>query len=88
MMEKFEVIKLLSEESRFYIFMKLLEFEGLCISELEGLLGLKQANLSKHMKKFKDLDIVEFSRSKNMIKYKIRDSFLSENIDLIKYLMM
>ena len=87
-MEKLEIIKLLSEESRYIIFTKLLEFEGLCISELEGLTGLKQANLSKHMKRFKDLDIVEFSRSKNMIKYKIKDSFLSKNIDLIKYLMM
>ena len=87
-MEKLDVIKLLSEESRFDIFMKLIEFEGLCISELEALLGLKQANLSKHMKKFKNMNIVESSRSKNMIKYKIKDSFLSENIDLIKYLMM
>jgi ArsR family transcriptional regulator len=87
-MEKIEVIKLLSEESRYNIFVKLLEFEGLCISELEGLVGLKQANLSKHMKRFKDLDIVESARTKNMIKYNIKDSFLSENIDLIKYLMM
>lgn len=87
-MEKIEILKLLSEESRLNIFVKLLEFEGLCISELEGLLGLKQANLSKHMKKFKDLDIVESTRAKNMIKYKIKESFLSENIDLIKYLMM
>ena len=87
-MEKLDVLKLLSDESRYNIFTKLLEFEGLCISELEGLLGLKQANLSKHMKKFKDLNIVESERSKNMIKYKIKSSFLSENIDLIKYLMM
>ena len=87
-MEKLDVLKLLSDESRFNIFVKLLEFEGLCISELEGLLGLKQANLSKHMRKFKDLGIVESNRSKNMIKYKIKSSFLSENLDLIKYLMM
>lgn len=87
-MEKLDVIKLLSDESRFNIFVKLLEFEGLCISELEVLLGLKQANLSKHMRKFKDLEIVESSRTKNMIKYKVKSSFLSENIDLIKYLMM
>ena len=87
-MEKLDILKLLSDESRYNIFVKLLEFEGLCISELEGLLGLKQANLSKHMKKFKDLDIVESERSKNMIKYRIKSSFLSDNIDLIKYLMM
>lgn len=87
-MEKLNVLKLLSDESRYNIFIKMLEFEGLCVSELEGLLGLKQANISKHLKKFKDLDIVESNRTKNMIKYRIKDSFLSENLDLIKYLMM
>ena len=87
-MEKLDVLKLLSDESRYGIFTRMLEFEGLCISELESLLGLKQANLAKQMKKFKDLDSVESTRTKNMVKYKIKDSFLSENIDLIKYLMM
>jgi ArsR family transcriptional regulator len=68
--------------------MKLLEYEGLCVSEIEGLLGLKQANTSKHISKFRELGILESTRTKNMIKYKIKESFVSENIDLIKYLMI
>jgi len=87
-MEKYSIIKLLSDQNRYNIFIKLLEYDGLCISEIEGLLGLKQANVSKHMRQFKELGIVDFERQKNMIKYKVKDSFLNDNIDLIKYLMM
>lgn len=87
-MEKQLIIKLLSDQNRYNIFIKLLEFDGLCISEIEGLLGLKQANVSKHMRQFKELEIVEYERQKNMIKYRVKDTFLNEHIDLIKYLMM
>jgi ArsR family transcriptional regulator len=87
-MEKFEIIKLLSDQNRFNIFMKLMEFDGLCVSELESILGLKQANVSKHIKKLKDNDVLYSSRNKNMIRYRIKDSFLNENMDLIRYLMI
>lgn len=86
-MEKFDVIKLLSDENRFNIFMKLLEYESLCVGEIEQLVGLKQSNASKHIRKFKDFDILDSTREKNMIRYKIRESFLSENMSLIKYLI-
>lgn len=87
-MDKFKVIKLLSDENRFNIFMKLLEYEGLCVCEIEELLGIKQANTSKHLKKFKDLSMVSARRIKNMIKYSIEEEFIEENMDLIKYLML
>jgi len=86
-MDKFRVVKLLSDDNRFNIFMKLLEYDELCVCEIEGLLGIKQANTSKHLKKFKDLDIVSARRIKNMIKYSIKEDFLNENMELIKYLM-
>ncbi len=57
-MNKFLVLKLLADENRFNIFMKLLEYDELCVCEIEGLLGIKQANTSKHLKKFKDLDMI------------------------------
>ena len=87
-MDKFLVVKLLSEENRFNIFMKLLEYDELCVCEIEGLLGIKQANTSKHLKRFKDLDIISSRRIKNMIKYSIKEEFLNENEDLIRYLMV
>lgn len=87
-MNKFMVLKLLADENRFNIFNKLLEYDELCVCEIEELLGIKQANTSKHLKKFKDLNIVSARRIKNMIKYSIKEDFLDENMDLIKYLMI
>ncbi len=87
-MNKYHIIKLLSDQNRFNIFIKLMEFDGLCVSELESILGLRQANVSKHLSKFKALGILDYERNKNMIKYRIKDDFLNENVDLIKYLMM
>jgi len=87
-MKNYLVIKLLAEENRFNIFMKLLEYGELCVSELESLLGIKQANTSKHLSKFKELDILSSKREGNLIKYSIKEEFLSENMDLIKYLMI
>lgn len=85
-MDKFNTIKLLSDETRFNIFMKLMEFDNLCVSEIESLLGIKQANTSKHLKKFKEFGIVESIRIGNMIRYNIKESFQDENVDLIRYL--
>jgi len=87
-MDKFNIIRLLSDQNRFNIFMKLMEFDGLCVGELESLLGLKQANVSKHLRKMKDYDMLVHTRKKNMIVYRIKDSFLNEHMDLIRYLMM
>ena len=87
-MDKFSVLKLLSDTSRFNIFMKLLEYDELSVCEMEELVGIKQSNTSKHLKKFKDFDVVSSRREKNMIKYSIKEDFLNENADLIKYLMM
>ena len=87
-MDKLMIVKLLSDQNRFNIFMKLLEYDELCVCEIEDLLGIKQANTSKHLKKFKDLNIITSRRNKNMIKYSIKEEFLNENEDLIKYLII
>jgi len=87
-MDKFMIIKLLSDQNRFNIFMKLLEYDELCVCEIEDLLGIKQANTSKHLKKFKDLNIITSRRMKNMIKYSIKEEFLNDNETLIQYLVI
>lgn len=87
-MDKLKILKLLSDESRFNIFMKLLEYDELYVSEIEELLGIKQSNTSKHLKLLKEYNIVTFMREKNMIKYRIDEDFLNENTDLIRYLLI
>jgi len=87
-MEKFDVIKLLSDETRFSIFKTLIDFDQLCVSEIENLLGTKQANTSKHLKKLKDFNVVESTRDKNIIYYRVNQDFVRENEDLIRYLLV
>lgn len=87
-MDKFMTIKMLSDETRFKIFTKLLDYDRLCVSELEGLLGIKQANTSKHLKKLKENEIVESVREKNIIYYNIRQDFMKENEILVHYLLL
>jgi ArsR family transcriptional regulator len=82
-MDKFYIIKLLADENRFNIFMKLLEYGELCVCEIEELLRIKQANTSKHLSKFKKMDILS-----SKIKYSIKEAFLNEIVDLIMYLMI
>jgi ArsR family transcriptional regulator len=87
-MDKFYIIKLLADENRFNIFMKLLEYGELCVCEIEELLRIKQANTSKHLSKFKKMDILSSKREGNLIKYSIKEAFLNEIVDLIMYLMI
>lgn len=86
-MEKIEVIKLLSDSNRYNIFIKLLEYDELCICELEELLSIKQANASKHLKKFKNLGILDSTRDKNLIKYSLKKKFINDNSELVRYLV-
>ena len=87
-MEKFDVIKLLADETRFSIFKLLLDFDRLCVSEIENLLGIKQANTSKHLRKLKDFGVVDSTREKNIIYYNVREQFLHDNEELIRYLLV
>lgn len=87
-MDKFTTIKMLSDETRFNIFSKLLDYDRLCVSEIEGLLGIKQANTSKHLKKLKENNVVESNRESNTIYYNIREDFMNDNEILIRYLLL
>lgn len=87
-MDKYELIKLLSDRNRFDIFIKLLEYDELCVSEIIEILDIKQANASKHIKKFKELDILDSTRNGSIIKYKIKSDFIDEITDLITFLVI
>lgn len=88
MTDKFVMVKLLSDQTRFQILSSLLDFDQLCVSEIENLLGIKQANTSKHLKKMKELGVVESNRSGNIVYYKVTESFLHDHEGLIRYLLV
>ena len=85
---KFDMIKLLSDQTRFQILSSLLNFDQLCVSEIEQLLGIKQANTSKHLKKMKEFGVVKTNRVGNTIYYHLTESFLHDHEGLIRYLLV
>jgi len=86
--DKFTIIKLLSDQTRFSIFRTLLDFDRLCVSEIENLLGTKQANTSKHLKKLKENSVIESTREGSIVYYNVSQQFLSNHEDLIRYLLL
>lgn len=87
-MDKFDTMRLLSDQTRFSIFKTLLDFDRLCVSEIENLLGTKQANTSKHLKKLKENGVIESNREGSVVYYNVSQLFLSDNEDLIRYLLL
>lgn len=87
MPDRFDVIRLLADPTRFQILSYLLDFDQLCVSELEQLLGTKQANTSRHLKKLKEARVLTSHRVAHSIYYRIDPSFLREHEALIRYLL-
>jgi ArsR family transcriptional regulator len=85
---KFEILRLISDSARFHILTTLLDYSELNVSELEQLLGMKQSNTSKHLKKMKDAGILESRRDKNIVYYRISNNFMIFHEKLIQYLIL
>ncbi|QVK18321.1 winged helix-turn-helix transcriptional regulator [Mycoplasmatota bacterium] len=84
-MNEVEIFKLLSDENRFKIFTLLL-FVELCICDLEKFLNMKQANVSKHMMKFKKLNIVNTRKEAQWVYYCLSEEFIKKNYHLINFI--
>lgn len=82
---KIDLFKLLSCKTRFDIMNMLIVNEHVCVCHLEGCLGLSQANASKHMRVFRDLDVVVTEKIGKSVYYKLSDQFKQEHHKLIEY---
>ncbi len=71
------VMKAVSDPNRVRV-LKLLQGNELCVCEIQGLLGLAQSTVSKHMKLLEDAGLVERERQGTWIIYKLADG--SESI--------
>ncbi len=85
---KYEIIKLISDSTRFNILTILLDYNELNVSEIEQLLGMKQSNTSKHLKKMKNAGILLSRREHNSVYYRISDKFMNYHEKLIQYLLL
>lgn len=85
-MIKIELFKLLSCKTRFDIMNMLINNEHICICHLESKLGLSQANASKHMRIFRELDIVETEKLGKSVFYQLTPEFKKDHELLLKYI--
>lgn len=65
-----QVIKAFSDRNRLRI-IKLLEHRKLCVCEIAYVLSIKEASVSRHMKKMKAAGIVESSKDGHWVHYYI-----------------
>jgi len=84
-MQESDLFKLIGEPNRYQIFMMLM-IDQFCVCDIERFLNLKQANVSKHLKYFKDLALLDFEKDEKWIYYRLSSAFLEEHALLIKYL--
>lgn len=65
-----DLFKLLSDSTRLRVLMLLRE-APLCVSQMQAILGLPQSNLSKHLAKLRDAQLVETQQDGKYIKYQL-----------------
>ncbi|HBE80785.1 MAG TPA: ArsR family transcriptional regulator [Firmicutes bacterium] len=76
-MELVKVIKALGDENRVRI-LNLLRKRNMCVCELESVLNVTQSNVSRHLLKLKEADIIDFEKQGQFVFYKINDPILKE----------
>ncbi len=67
-----KVMKALSDPNRVKI-LKLLQRKNLCVCELQGLLGISQPTVSKHLKVLEEAGLVYFIKNGLWVDYYIAD---------------
>lgn len=82
-----DLFKALSDENRLRI-LNLLFCKEMCVCELEGILSMTQSNVSRHLIKLKNADIVVSKKSSQWAYYELSNEFVNENRLLIEDLKM
>lgn len=69
-MNLFKLLKAISDENRLRI-LNLLRVKELCVCEIESVLGMTQSNVSRHLIKLKDAEIIESEKNGQFVFYRI-----------------
>jgi ArsR family transcriptional regulator len=75
--ELVKVLKALGDENRVRI-LNLLRKRNMCVCELESVLNVTQSNVSRHLLKLKEADIIDFEKQGQFVFYKINDPILEQ----------
>ena len=80
------LFKSLGDENRLRI-INLLRKEELCVCEIEAILCTTQSNVSRHLTKLKNEEMVIFEKKSQWIYYQINPKFITNNKLLYEYLI-
>ena len=69
-MELVKVLKALADDNRVRI-LNLLRKRSMCVCELESVLNINQSNVSRHLLKLKEAEIIDFEKQGQFVFYKI-----------------
>lgn len=76
-MELVKVLKALGDENRVRI-LNLLRKKNMCVCELESVLNVTQSNVSRHLLKLREANIIDFEKQGQFVFYKINDPILEK----------
>lgn len=82
-----DLLKALSHPKRLEV-VHLLRDQSLCVSDIQEMLGLSQANLSQHLQVLRDAKILETERDGHKIFYKISDLKVVKACDLLRQVLV
>lgn len=80
-----EIFKALSDENRLRI-VNLLMHKELCVCELEAVLEMSQSNVSRHLIKLKQAQIVTSKKDSQWVYYSINPKFIENNNHLYAHI--
>ena len=76
MMKKIiKILKALSDENRLRIICLIFQNSGLCVCEIQEIIGLSQPTISFNLKKLEDAELINHSKSALWVNYSIKLSF-------------
>ncbi|HEX3011017.1 MAG TPA: metalloregulator ArsR/SmtB family transcription factor [Syntrophomonadaceae bacterium] len=79
------ILKALGDENRLRI-LNLLRNEQLCVGDLETILGMTQSNVSRHLAKLKNSDMITQRKKAQWVFYQINQSLIRRHPILLEFL--
>jgi ArsR family transcriptional regulator len=86
MMNLIKVMKALADENRLRI-LNLLTHKELCVCEMENILSMTQSNVSRHLIKLKDAELIESEKQGQFVFHKVNPEVL-EQFPFVQNLLM
>ncbi len=80
-----EIFKALGDENRLRI-VNVLFNKQLCVCEMEALLDMTQSNVSRHLNKLKNADIITSEKQSQWVYYRIKEQFIKDSKLLYDYI--